>query len=126
MKVRLKTRPDSVVALLFVTRFYNSFKSFGLANANSRRKKEPMLQVTQDALEICSATVRQLSTQANTKCLRIIECQDGVSISFELPRSDDELVHDLGFAVLAVPRRSVEGLSEMTLDVRDDGRFILS
>lgn len=85
-----------------------------------------MLHVTQDALQICSATVRQLSTQANSKCLRLIEREGGVSMSFEIPRSDDELVHDQGFAVLAVPQKSVEALSELTLDVRDDGRFVLS
>jgi hypothetical protein len=85
-----------------------------------------MLQVTQDALQICSATVRQLSSQANTKCLRLIEREDGVAISFELPQSDDELVHDQGYAVLAVPEKTAEELSELTLDVRKDGRFILS
>lgn len=85
-----------------------------------------MLQVTQDALEICSATVRQLSSQAHTKCLRLTEHKDGVAISFELPRSGDELVHDRGYAVLAVPEKTAEELSELTLDVGNDGRFILS
>lgn len=85
-----------------------------------------MLQVTQDALEICSATVRQLSSQAHSKCLRLIKRDDGVAMSFELPRSDDELVHDQGYAVLAVPEKTAEELSELTLDVRNDGRFILS
>ena len=85
-----------------------------------------MLQVTENALQICSATVRQLSPEANTKCLRLIERKEGVSICFERPRSDDELVHDQGYAVLAVPERSAEALSVMTLDVRDDGRFVLS
>lgn len=85
-----------------------------------------MLQVTEDALQIVSATVRQMSPEANTKCLRLIECDAAVSIYFEPPRSDDELVHDQGYAVLAVPEKSVEALSEMTLDVRDDGRFVLS
>lgn len=85
-----------------------------------------MLHVTQDALQICSATVRQLSTQANTKCLRLIEREDGIAMSFELPRSDDDLVHDQGSVVIAVPEKSREALSAMTLDVRDDGRFVLS
>jgi hypothetical protein len=85
-----------------------------------------MLNLTKDAMEICSATVRQLSQQANTKCLRLVEGDDGVAISFEVPQSDDELVHDEGQAVLAIPEGSVEALSDMTLDVRDDGSFVLS
>ena len=48
-----------------------------------------MLQVTQDALAICRTTVRQLDMLASTKCLRLIESDDGIAISFELPRSDD-------------------------------------
>ena len=85
-----------------------------------------MLQVTEDALEICSATVRQLSVQANTKCLRLIEHEDDVAMSFELPRSGDEVVRDQGNVVLAIPEKAAEDLSELTLDVRNDGRFILS
>jgi len=85
-----------------------------------------MLQVTQDALAICRTTVRQLDMLANTKCLRLIESDDGIAISFELPRSDDELLHDLGPAVLAAPENVADALAEMTLDVRDDGRFVLS
>ena len=85
-----------------------------------------MLHVTQDAMDICSATVRQLSTQPNTKCLRLIKSDRGVAISFELPRSDDELVRHHGIAVLAVPERVADELSEKSLDVSDDGRFVLS
>lgn len=85
-----------------------------------------MLQVTQDARQICRGTVRQLSTLVYTKCLRLVERQDGVAISFELPQSDDELVRDRGITVLAVPEKIADRVSEMTLDVRDDGRFVLS
>ena len=85
-----------------------------------------MLQVTQDALEICKATVQQLSVPAHTKCLRLIKREHGVAMSFELPRSDDELVRDRGFAVLAIPRNIADALSEMTLALRDDGSFVLS
>lgn len=86
-----------------------------------------MLQVTKEALDICSATVRQLSSLANSKkCLRLIERADGVAISFEIPRSDDELVRDQGFTVLAVPKKTTGELSDLTLDVRNDGRFVLS
>lgn len=84
-----------------------------------------MLQVTQDALEICTQTVQQLSSAANTKCLRLIRRKDGVAISFEIPRSDDDLLRDQGYAVLAIPEKVAEKLSEMTLDVRDDGKFVL-
>lgn len=124
--VGLETSSKAAVALRFAMLFDSSLNSPGFVDVNSRRKTEPMLQVTQDALAICRATVRQLDMLANTKCLRLIEREDGVAISFELPRIDDELVHDRGFAVLAVPENIVDTLSNLTLDVRDDGRFILS
>lgn len=85
-----------------------------------------MLHVTQDAREICSATVRQLSTQPNTKCLRLIKGDHGVAISFELPRSNDALVRHRGVAILAVPERVANEFSDLSLDVSDDGRFVLS
>lgn len=84
-----------------------------------------MLQVTQEALQICTLTVQQLSSVANTKCLRLIRRKDGVAISFELPRSDDDLLRHQGYAVLAIPEKIADNLSEMTLDVKDDGRFVL-
>lgn len=85
-----------------------------------------MLQVTKDALLVCSETVRQLAPPAHTKCLRFIEHEDGVAISFERPQSNDGLVRHEGNTVLAVPWKSHEALSDMTLDVKEDGRFILS
>jgi len=85
-----------------------------------------MLQVTQDAMAICRMTVRQLDMLADAKCLRLIKGEDGIAMSIELPRSDDELVHNQGIAVLAIPKKVASALSEMTLDVRDDGRFVLS
>ena len=84
-----------------------------------------MLQITQDALHIFRATARQMP-QAHTKCLRLIVSKDGVALSFELPQSGDEMVHDQGRAVLAVPQKIAGTLSDMTLDVIDDGRFVLS
>ncbi len=84
-----------------------------------------MLQVTQDALQICSSTERQLSTLVYTKCLRLIESEDGIAISFEPPRGDDQLVRGQGGAVLAVSENIANAVSEMTLDVRNDGRFVL-
>ena len=85
-----------------------------------------MLQVTQDAMAICRTTVQQLDMLTKTKCLRLIESEDGIAMSIELPRSDDELVHDLGLAILAVPENVADMLAEKTLDVRGDGRFVLS
>ncbi|NNF15429.1 MAG: hypothetical protein HKN70_01720 [Gammaproteobacteria bacterium] len=85
-----------------------------------------MLHVTQDALELCGAMVRQLATQANIKCLRLVEREGGMAMSFELPQGDDEVVQDRGNAVLAIPEGFMDGRSDLTLDVEDDGRFILS
>ena len=85
-----------------------------------------MIEITPNALEMCTATVRQLSTQANTKCLRLIEREDAMVMSFELPRSGDELLRSQGMTVLAVPTDISDAVSDMTLDVRDDGRFVLA
>lgn len=60
------------------------------------------------------------------KCLRLISNDDGASISFEVPRSDDEIIQHKGLAVLAIPEGVAEALSGRTLDVRDDGRFVIS
>jgi len=85
-----------------------------------------MINVSKDALQVCRATVQQLCMQINTKCLRLIEQDEGVALSIELPRNDDQVVHDQGIAVLAVPEKSARALSGMTLDVMDDGTFVLS
>ena len=121
-----ETRSKAAVALRFVMLFDSSLNSPGFFNANSRSKTEPMLQVTQDAMAICRTTVQQLDMLTKTKCLRLIESEDGIAMSIELPRSDDELVHDLGLAILAVPENVADMLAEKTLDVRGDGRFVLS
>jgi hypothetical protein len=60
------------------------------------------------------------------KCLRLIRNDDGASISFEVPRSDDEIIQHKGLAVLAIPEGVAEALSGRTLDVKDDGRFVIS
>lgn len=60
------------------------------------------------------------------KCLRLIRNEDGASISFEVPRSDDEIIQHKGLAVLAIPEGVAEALSGRTLDVNDDGRFVIS
>lgn len=60
------------------------------------------------------------------KCLRLIRNDQGASISFEVPRSDDEIIEHKGLAVLAVPEGVAAALSGRTLDVNDDGRFVIS
>ena len=60
------------------------------------------------------------------KCLRLVRNDDGASISFEVPRSDDEIIQHKGLAVLAIPEGVAEALSGRTLDVNDDGRFVIS
>ena len=60
------------------------------------------------------------------KCLRLVRNENGASISFEVPRSDDEIVQHKGLAVLAIPEGVAEALSGRTLDVNDDGRFVIS
>ncbi len=85
-----------------------------------------MLQLSKEARKICTVTVRQLSMPNSTKCLRLIERDDGVAMSFELPRTDDEQLHHQGCTVLAVPSDVADKLSDMTLDVCDDGNFVLT
>lgn len=85
-----------------------------------------MLQVTDNAMAICNATVRQLSTGAGIKCLRLVAQEGNIALSFECPRDGDEVLQRNGYAVLALPANTPDGVSEMTLDVEDDGRFTLS
>jgi len=85
-----------------------------------------MLHITKDAKRICSATIRQMVGEGAVKCLRLIRNEDGASISFEVPRSDDEIIQHKGLAVLAIPEGVAEALSGRTLDVNDDGRFVIS
>jgi len=86
-----------------------------------------MLNISESAMHICSATVQQLSgAQTNSKCLRIIKKDAGVSISFETPRVDDEIVHFRGQSIIAVPDDVAGELAGMTLDVADDGRFVIA
>ena len=85
-----------------------------------------MLHITNDAKRICSATIRQMVGEGAVKCLRLIKHEDGASISFEVPRSDDKIVQHKGLAVLAIPEGVAQALSGRTLDVNDDGRFVIS
>ncbi len=85
-----------------------------------------MLHITNDAKRICSATVRQLVGEGAVKCLRLVKHGDGASIAFEVPRNDDEIIQHKGLAVLAIPHGVARSLSGRTLDVNDDGRFVIS
>lgn len=85
-----------------------------------------MLHITNDAKRICSATIRQMVGEGAVKCLRLVEHDDGASISFEVPRSNDEIIQHKGLAVLAIPEGVAQSLSGRTLDVNDDGRFVIS
>ena len=85
-----------------------------------------MLKITSDAARVCRESVRQLSLLANTKLLRFNKDRRGVSIALETPQSGDEIVYCRGNAVLAVPEHMANELSNMTLDVSDEGIFVLA
>lgn len=78
-------------------------------------------------MNLCSATVQQLSgAQTNSKCLRLIKKGSRFSISFEVPRSDDQIVHHRGQSVVAVPENIADDLSGKTLDVNYEGQLELA
>lgn len=86
-----------------------------------------MIEISKEAMKLCSATVHQLSgAQTDSKCLRLIKSGDRISISFEVPRSDDEIVHHNGQSVVAVPGNVANDLSGMTLDLSGDGTFVIA
>lgn len=86
-----------------------------------------MIQITNNAMALCHDTVRQLaSVQMNSKCLRLLK-QDGcVSISFEMPRNEDMIVHHKGLSVLAVPEDVADDLAGKTLDLAGDGNLVIT
>jgi hypothetical protein len=94
--------------------------------AKGREARHTMLHITNDAKQICSATIRQMVGEGAVKCLRLIRNDDGASISFEVPRSGDEIVEHKGLTVLAIPQPVAQALAGMTLDVNEDGRFVIS
>lgn len=53
-----------------------------------------MLQVTQEAMQKCSATVQQLSPESDLKCLRLIDSNDSndIVLSIEPPNNSDYLL----------------------------------
>ena len=86
-----------------------------------------MLQITDDAMALCRSTVQQLAgAQTNSKCLRLLKRAGRVSISFEMPRNDDTIVHHNGQSVLAVPGSVADDLAGKTLDLADDGSFVIT
>lgn len=86
-----------------------------------------MLEITGDAARICSESVRQLSLLAVSRLPRVDKDDNGsVTISLQEPEDGDEIVYHDGAAVLAVPQEFAGEVSEMTLDVTDDGMFVLA
>jgi len=86
-----------------------------------------VINITENAMKICSATVQQLSgAQTNSKCLRLVKNDGRVSISFEVPRSDDQIVHYRGQSVVAVPENVADDLRGKTLDLSGDGMFVIA
>lgn len=86
-----------------------------------------MIHITKPAMAMCHDTVQQLAgAQTDSKCLRLKQ-RDGVfSISFEVPRSDDRIVHHNGQSVVAVPSDVVSRVSGKTLDLADDGNLVIA
>lgn len=86
-----------------------------------------MIHISDDAMKLCRDTVQQLSgAQTNSKCLRLIKRGRRLSISFEVPRNDDAIVHYRGQSVVAVPEDVADDLSGKTLDLSDDGTFVIA
>jgi hypothetical protein len=86
-----------------------------------------MLQITDNAMALCRKTVHQLAgAQTNSKCLRLLKRNGRMSISFEMPRNDDTIVHHDGQSVLAVPEDVAGDLRGKTLDLADDGSFVIA
>jgi len=86
-----------------------------------------MIRITNDAMMRCHDTVQQLAgAQTDSKCLRLLKRDGGVSISFEVPRNEDTIVHHDGQSVLAVPAEVAEQLAGRTLDFADDCSFVIT
>lgn len=86
-----------------------------------------MIQISKNAMKLCSDTVQQLKgAQTNSKCLRLVKRGGRVSISFEVPRNYDQIVHHKGQSVVAVPEDVADDLSGKTLDLSDDGTFVIA
>jgi hypothetical protein len=86
-----------------------------------------MIRITDNAMAVCRDTVHQLAgAQTNSKCLRLLKRKGRVSISFEVPRNNDTIVHHGGQSVLAVPGEVADELAGKTLDLADDGSLVIA
>lgn len=86
-----------------------------------------MIRISDDAMMLCNETVRQLAgAQTDSKCLRLLNDDGRIAISFELPRNDDTIVSHDGQSVLAVPGQVADLLAGKTLDLDDDGAFVIA
>jgi len=86
-----------------------------------------MLQISEPAMALCQATVQQLAgQQTDSKCLRILRRNQDYSISFEVPRADDQIVRHRGQSIIAVPLDLLDRLSGKTLDLADDGHLVIA
>lgn len=75
---------------------------------------------------MCSESVRQMSILADTKLMRFGKDKRGVSIALETPKTGDEIVYYRGSAILAVPGHIADEVSAMTLDLSEEGLFVLA
>lgn len=85
-----------------------------------------MLTITNSAMHMCRETLRQMPLYSDTRLLRIDDEGGRVSISFDLPQNDDEIVDHDGRPVLAVPHELADTLSGLTLRVNDNGQLVIS
>lgn len=87
-----------------------------------------MINITNDAMAMCHATIIQLShAQAHQKCLRFEQEPDKpLALTFDEPRKEDEIIKHQGVAVFAVPKRFLEFCSDKTLDIDRHGKLTLS
>jgi len=85
-----------------------------------------MISITSDAARVCRESIRQLSILANAKLLRLRRDCGRASIALEIPQRGDDIVFHEGIPVLAVPNDVAKELTSMTLDVSDEGVFVIA
>jgi hypothetical protein len=86
-----------------------------------------MLNITDDAMEMCHATIIQLSNgHSHSRCLRFKqEPHERLALTFDEPKDGDEIITHQGVTVFAVPERFVEFCSDKTLDIDEHGKLTL-
>ena len=86
-----------------------------------------MIHITKPAMAMCRETVQQLAgAQTDSKCLRLLQRNGAFAISFEVPRSDDRIVHHNGQSIVAVPFDVVAYVKGKTLDLAEDGNLVIA